>query len=147
MIAMLRWVLLDLSILLWHSLIIGLDFQSFFLLLNNSLISTTLAVWLWVIKILVTNNQDVDGRNISMDGTWGYPEYASIWIMWHILVWCCKYLLIILYQQQSCRKYFPFWQPGKRGKIVCEMKVLFTIAFIQYTIGLQLYLSKSTLIR
>ena len=28
------------------------------------------------------------------------------------------------------------------GKIVCEMKVLFKIAYIQYTIGLQLYLLK-----
>ena len=31
---------------------------------------------------------------------------------------------------------------GNGEKIVCEMKVLFTIAYIQYTIGLQLYLSK-----
>ena len=32
---------------------------------------------------------------------------------------------------------------GKRGKIyVCEMKVLFTIAYMQYKIGLQLYLLK-----
>ena len=28
---------------------------------------------------------------------------------------------------QSCKIYFPFWEPGKRGNIVCEMKVLFTI--------------------
>ena len=40
------------------------------------------------------------------------------------------------------KKHFPFWEPGKRGKIVCDMKVLFTIAYIQYTIGLQLYLLK-----
>ena len=31
---------------------------------------------------------------------------------------------------------------GTWEKIVCEMKVLFTIAYIQYTIGLQLYLLK-----
>ena len=31
---------------------------------------------------------------------------------------------------------------GNREKIACEMKVLFTIAYIQYTIGLQLYLLK-----
>ena len=31
---------------------------------------------------------------------------------------------------------------GNGDKIVCEMKVLFTIAYIQYTIGLQLDLLK-----
>ena len=31
---------------------------------------------------------------------------------------------------------------GNGEKIVCKMKVLFTIAYIQYTIGLQLYLLK-----
>ena len=35
-----------------------------------------------------------------------------------------------------------FWEPWKRRKIVCEIKLLFTIAYIQYTIGLQLYLLK-----
>ena len=30
---------------------------------------------------------------------------------------------------------------GNGEKTVCEMKVLFTIAYIQYIIGLQLYLS------
>ena len=45
-------------------------------------------------------------------------------------------------QLQSCKKYFPFWELGKRAKVVCKMKVLFTIAYIQYTIGLQLYLLK-----
>ena len=46
---------------------------------------------------------------------------------------------------QSCKKYYPFWEPGKRGKIVFEMKVLFTIAYIQYTIGLQIYLLKRSI--
>ena len=31
---------------------------------------------------------------------------------------------------------------GNREKIVCKMKVLFTIAYIQSTIGLQFYLVK-----
>ena len=34
---------------------------------------------------------------------------------------------------------------GNGEKIVCEMKVLFTIAYIQYTIGLQLYLLKRSI--
>ena len=47
----------------------------------------------------------------------------------------------ILDDGQQMQKYFPFWEPVKRGKTVCEMKVLFTITYIQYAIGLQLYLS------
>ena len=34
---------------------------------------------------------------------------------------------------------------GNGEKIVCEMKVLFTIACMQYTIGLQLYLLKRSI--
>ena len=40
------------------------------------------------------------------------------------------------------QKIFSFLGTWETGNIVCEMKVLFTIAHIQYTIGLQLYLLK-----
>ena len=58
-----------------------------------------------------------------------------------------KYLTMYLhhssaYNYQSCRKYFPFRELGKREKVVCEMKLLFTIACINISIGLQLYLLK-----
>ena len=43
---------------------------------------------------------------------------------------------------QSCKNIFFLGNLGDGEEIVCEMKVLFIIAYMQYTIGLQIYLLK-----
>ena len=51
-------------------------------------------------------------------------------------------LLFVYPSGRAAKNIFLSVNLGNWEKIVCEMKVLFTIAYIQYTIGLQLYLSK-----
>ena len=45
-------------------------------------------------------------------------------------------------ESQSCKQYFLFWETGK---FLYEMKILFTIGCIQYTIGLLLFLLKRSI--
>ena len=49
---------------------------------------------------------------------------------------------IIETQVQGCKNIFLSGNVGNGEKITCEMKVLFTIGYIQYTIVLHIYLLK-----
>ena len=72
----------------------------------------------------------------------------SFYVQWSFLIqiqFLQEHLKLSSNQIRAAKNIFHSGSLGNEEKIVCEMKVLFTIAYIRYTIGLQLYLLKKSI--